>query len=86
MTTIQNSAANATDENLHTAAMLAVIELLVQPEFGDAFVKELLETVGIEPTEAAIETVTTSIRTTNAALAAPLIANLPEAFQVAYRG
>lgn len=84
MTTIQNTPTNATDESLNTAALLAVIELLIQPEFGNDFVKESLESVGIEPTEEAIERVIASIMETNAALAAPLIAQLPEAFRGTY--
>lgn len=66
-----------TETALEFAALLSVIQLLVQPEFGEDFIREFCDCAGVEATPENIETVILSIERTNKALAAPLIAQLP---------
>lgn len=69
---------------LEIAALLSVIQLLVQPEFGQDFIREGCDSAGVEATPENIETVILSLERTNKALAAPLIAQLPPELRVRF--
>jgi ribosomal protein L12E/L44/L45/RPP1/RPP2 len=77
MTNLTPAQTDALGTALNTAALLAVIELLVAPEFDDDFIKETCEDAGVEPTDENIETVINTLNEKNQALALPLIAQLP---------
>ena len=70
--------------NITTAANLAVIELLVAPEFDNEFVIELMEKAGIDTTDENIEKVVIELLEINKKLAAPIIAALPENLRADY--
>ena len=63
---------------LDTAALIGVIELLVNPEFDNEWLTELLEDADAEVTEENRENLFANIIATNKVLAAPFILQLPD--------
>lgn len=69
---------------LETAALLAVIELAIAPEFGNEWVRDILATAGADTSDESIETTIDAITEINRALVAPFIAQLPEELRKNY--
>lgn len=64
--------------DLDTVVTLAIIELLIQPEYGVAFLEEIARSEGIELTEAQTEHIEVAVNRTLDQLAMPFVESLPE--------
>ena len=67
------------------AALLGVVELLLNPEFGRTFIVELIQSTGATPTEERITETTDALMKKNRELAAPIIEMLPYELGKSYR-
>lgn len=68
-----------------TAVNIAVIELLVQPEYGNDWLTEILESQGVEVTDEVLNQVNDTIYAALKTLAKPFIEALPEDLRKAYQ-
>ena len=73
-----------TNSDLHVAALVAAVELLMHPDFNDSFIVEMLETSGLEGTAENIDAAINELLEINRALATPLVAKLPDSLQLLY--
>ena len=73
-----------TNSDIHVAALVAVVELLMHPDFNNDFIVEMLETSGLEGTAENIDAAINELLEINRALATPLVAKLPDSLQLLY--
>ena len=76
------SSKNQTD--LDTVVTLAVIELLIAPEYGFEWLEDLALSHGIELTEAQTEHIELAVNRTLDQLAIPFVASLPDGPRASY--
>lgn len=80
----KTQAPTPTNSDLHVAALVAAVELLMHPDFNDGFIVEMLETSGLEGTAENIDAAINELLEINRALATPLVAKLPDSLQLLY--
>lgn len=67
------------------AAIVAVVELLIQPEFGDDFIRDACDTAGFTTiSDDDVEAVTAAVIKKQKEMVRPLIAQLPADLQETY--
>ncbi len=65
-------------------ALLAIIELLLRPEYSNDFLEECMEDANVEITDEATEAVDSEVLSALRELAAPFIAELPTELRERY--